>query len=168
MMMMMVIMNIEGWWCWQDRRSGEHEGQRRWRRYDQMQWDHVMAFDKDRRFLPTDARHKSVTRSLQTWAWLFPWDVWKVQARERLGESPGCRELLSPAMSLNSAKHFVCWKISGAVSSELTVELLRNRLPQELLLIAKQHRSSSDARTGCPATGDLEPGGGNHLPSWLD
>lgn len=68
-------------------------------------------------------------------------------------------------MSLNSAKHFVCWKISGAVSSELTVELLRNRLPQELLLIAKQHRSSSDARTGCPATGDLEPGGGNHLPS---
>ena len=46
---------------------------------------------------------------------------------------------------------FVCWKISGAVSSELTVELLRNRLPQELLLIAKQHRSSSDAQLQvCP------------------
>eukprot|EP00434_Breviolum_minutum_P024807 symbB.v1.2.021909.t1/scaffold1920.1/size100294/3 len=38
------------------------------------------------------------------------------------------------------------WSIACAVSSELTVELLRNRLPQELLLIAKQHRSSSEMR----------------------
>ena len=37
-----------------------------------------MAFDKDKCFLPTDARHKSVTSSDMA---LFPWDVWKVQAR---------------------------------------------------------------------------------------
>jgi len=62
-------------------------------------------------------------------------------------EGPGQGEIRS------LGETFVCWKISGAVSSELTVELLRNRLPQELLLIAKTGRSSSDARTGCPATG---------------
>lgn len=53
-------------------------------------------------------------------------------------------QAVKSCLSLNSAKQFVCWKISGAVSSEVTVELLRNRLPQELLLIAKTG-SSSDA-----------------------
>ena len=93
-------------------------------------------------FLPTHARHKSVTRSLQTWHDCL---------LGMFGRSPGLQELL--VVELFQAFLCICWKISGAVSSELTVELLRNRLPQELLLIAKTG-SSSDARTGgCPATG---------------